>query len=651
MVEPPLLEASQASSIAEDAAEGENLRSEVGVHDQSGASRSTGRQRRRPRRYSIDMVEVTPPESTHTKPSVKKRGRPKKDPINVSVVIDEDELPLHPKGVSSVLDSHMGLAHSREISSQCETVIQFPLGDQRLDTPKKKRGRPPKVTSTAAPPPFNDPSLPGTSPTAAPGYKGTSIVGDQAEQLKTLLQDESFKKSLTVLKTRVIEGLTGKRRLHLVGLDDEYQKVHQLVEQTIVAGEGNSMLVIGARGSAKTTLIETVVSELDIEHREDFHVVRLNGFIHTDDKIALKEIWRQLGREMEVDDETMGARSNYADTLSSLLALLSHPAELALADTDTGHAAKSVVFIMDEFDLFASHPRQTLLYNLFDIAQSRKAPIAVLGLTTKIDVVESLEKRVKSRFSHRHVHLSLPKTFAAFRDICKTALSYESSHDPFSSTGSFTHRLEHENPTFRTLLTAWNAYIVNLLDADPSLDRLLQRIYTHTKSVPTFLTACIQPIVSLSVTHIPIGSDFSRNPLLPPDSKINLLAGLSELDFSILIAAARLDIILDTDTCNFNMAYDEYSMLAGRVKVQSSASGAIALGAGAKFWGKEVALAAWENLAKLDLIVPALGSGGGGGGGDTSRGGRMWKVDIGLEEIGGCGLEMSGVVAKWCREI
>lgn len=31
--------------------------------------------------------------------------------------------------------------------------------------------------------------------------------------------------------------------------------------------------------------------------------MRLNGFLQTDDKLALREIWRQLGREMEVDEE------------------------------------------------------------------------------------------------------------------------------------------------------------------------------------------------------------------------------------------------------------------------------------------------------------------------------------------------------------
>jgi len=115
--------------------------------------------------------------------------------------------------------------------------------------------------------------------------------------------------------------------------------------------------------------------------------------------------------------------NNYADTLASLLAVLSHPSEIL--ETQQGVTAKSVIFIIDEFDLFATHARQTLLYNLFDIAQARKAPIAVLGLTTRIDVVESLEKRVKSRFSHRYVYLSLAKSLPEFWSICKQGLQVE----------------------------------------------------------------------------------------------------------------------------------------------------------------------------------------------------------------------------------
>ena len=109
--------------------------------------------------------------------------------------------------------------------------------------------------------------------------------------------------------------------------------------------------------------------------------------------------------------------------MASLLALLSHPSDIGGAEE--GVTSRSVIFIIDEFDLFATDARQTLLYNLFDIAQAKKAPIAVLGLTTRIDVVESLEKRVKSRFSHRYVYLGLPKSIAAYWDICKQGLGID----------------------------------------------------------------------------------------------------------------------------------------------------------------------------------------------------------------------------------
>lgn len=233
-------------------------------------------------------------------------------------------------------------------------------------------------------------------------------------------------RELDLLKTIVLERITAKRQSPLVGLDAEYKSVHQIIEQTVTAGEGNSMLLIGARGCGKTALVNKALSEVAKDNRSDYHVIRLNGFIHTDDKIALREIWRQLGKEMDTEEDGSGPGKNYADTLATLLALLSHPSEQTGEMTD--QVAKAVIFIIDEFDLFAQHPRQTLLYNLFDIAQSRKAPIAVLGLTTRIDVIDSLEKRVKSRFSHRYVHLKLAKTFTAFQEICKAGLIIESEH-------------------------------------------------------------------------------------------------------------------------------------------------------------------------------------------------------------------------------
>ncbi len=110
---------------------------------------------------------------------------------------------------------------------------------------------------------------------------------------------------------------------------------------------------------------------------------------------------------------------------------------------------KSVIFILEELDLFTSHKNQTLLYNLFDLSQSPVTPIVVIGLTRRLvrlmqtvppimnslyfillsfflhvqDVLELLEKRVKSRFSHRLVHLFLETSFDEYITLFRSLLS------------------------------------------------------------------------------------------------------------------------------------------------------------------------------------------------------------------------------------
>lgn len=61
-----------------------------------------------------------------------------------------------------------------------------------------------------------------------------------------------FEQHLQSMQRLLLDRLTGQNRMKLHGHDDEMQKVFQVVEQTILAGEGNSMLIIGARGSGKT---------------------------------------------------------------------------------------------------------------------------------------------------------------------------------------------------------------------------------------------------------------------------------------------------------------------------------------------------------------------------------------------------------------
>jgi origin recognition complex subunit 4 len=121
---------------------------------------------------------------------------------------------------------------------------------------------------------------------------------------------------------------------------------------------------------------------------------------------------------------------SFADTLTTFLYTLSHPSELA--ETNESTTSASVIFILDSFDEFLSHPRQALLYNLFDIAQSRKAPIAVICLGRQVNAIDGLEKRVKSRFGGRILQISRPPDRKEFWNVCESALTVDDEEFGFA---------------------------------------------------------------------------------------------------------------------------------------------------------------------------------------------------------------------------
>lgn len=541
------------------------------------------------------------------------------------------------------------------------SIVNSPIACQ----PKRKRGRPPKskpvvdISHSQSTADHQDNTLdndrmeiddsendarhlprPDLVPISTPIKKPFRPVARSplVFQSETTKDEIAFQfDQLQAIQTAILQRATGKRPIRLADLEDEYAKVSSLISQTVSAGESNSMLLIGARGSGKTALVNQILAEQVVNHPQEFLVVRLNGFIHTDDKIALREIWRQLGCEMELD-EAERTTKNYADTLTTLLALLSHPAETG-QDQQPGQVTKSVIFVLDEFELFASHPRQTLLYNLFDVAQSRKAPIAVLGLTTRVDVAESLEKRVKSRFSHRYVHLSLSKSYLAFQQACQSAMTVGSDDLPVKESAPNLKELSL-NPL--QLADKWNMHVVGDLIASTTFTDHLHRIYYTTKSIPDFLSSLLLPLATLPATPSAIISHFTTHltPSLqsPPDSKLALLPSLSVLHLALLICAARLHAIHATEAPTFPLVYEEYQLLASKAKLQATASGN---SASARISTKDVARDVWSELLEAGLVMEVV---------DARRGEAAGRLDVALQEIGACGVDLGGW-GKWCKEI
>jgi origin recognition complex subunit 4 len=77
------------------------------------------------------------------------------------------------------------------------------------------------------------------------------------DSLSTTPDISNFEIHLCQIQRVLIDRCSGRRRMKLIGQSEAYDKTFQLVEQTVLAGEGNSMMIIGARGCGKTTVSHT----------------------------------------------------------------------------------------------------------------------------------------------------------------------------------------------------------------------------------------------------------------------------------------------------------------------------------------------------------------------------------------------------------
>ncbi|KAM9767093.1 origin recognition complex subunit 4 [Menidia menidia] len=353
------------------------------------------------------------------------------------------------------------------------------------------------------------------------------------------------------------------------GVEAQHRRLLELLRRTAIHGESNSVLIVGPRGAGKTTLLRCVLRELleDKDVQKNLLQVHLNGLLQTDDRIALKEITRQLQLENVVGDKVFGS---FAENLAFLLE--------ALKKGDRS-SSRPVLFVLDEFDLFAHHKNQTLLYNLFDVSQSAQAPVAVVGLTCRLDVLELLEKRVKSRFSHRQIHLLSSLTFPQYLERVRAQLSLP-DHFP--------------DPNFAQ---EWNADVKTLCE-DKSVEEVLQRHFNSSKdfrSLHTLLLPCLCR-VSVSKPSIRPADLLDASRLCLADAKANMLHGLSILELCLVIAMKHLHDVYEGEPFNLQMVHNEFKKFLQR-KSNSMYN-----------FEQPVVMKAFEHLQQLELIRPVDGS-------------------------------------------
>lgn len=166
--------------------------------------------------------------------------------------------------------------------------------------------------------------------------------------------------------------------------------------------------------------------------------VHLSGALHSDKRRAFKFVARQLCEHCNGDMKFVSSAS-VEENEAFLRQVLAHMGRWVTFTVDHRFAApchemlpsihcckvtrvlccrnkQSVVFVLNDMSRFVGEDRSTTLYTLLDLLHTNTG-VAVVGLSTTNGVLDLMEKRAKSRFSH-HVFI-VPSLSATTEDeVC-----------------------------------------------------------------------------------------------------------------------------------------------------------------------------------------------------------------------------------------
>ncbi|ESQ39950.1 hypothetical protein EUTSA_v10000894mg [Eutrema salsugineum] len=378
-------------------------------------------------------------------------------------------------------------------------------------------------------------------------------------------KENPAEKALNLIRGRLCDPTFVFRPLS-VSSDSNYSKLKFIVSTSITEGCNNSILLLGPRGSGKAAVLDLVIGDLLEEYPDSVSVIRLNGLLHSDDNCAFKEIARQLCMEHHLLFSKM---ASFDENSQFIIAML----------RECGLAHKTVIFVLDEFDMFAQG-KQRLLYSLLDAMQSVTSQAVVVGISSRLDADQLLEKRVRSRFSHRKI-LFLPPSREEFDSLLEHLLSLPSdSSFPSGYVSQFNEKIKSiiSDTRFKNMLKTFfnaNSTVNSLLKYMLSLDVRfravsLMNLESGLLSLENFKAAL---------------SSLQRQP------KLEAVKDCSIVELYLLVCMRRLEV-KEQSSYNFISVMKEYKTIHDSFQTSD-------------YYAQNVCLRAFEHLKERAVICYA----------------------------------------------
>ncbi|KAF8812469.1 hypothetical protein BYT27DRAFT_7182913 [Phlegmacium glaucopus] len=390
------------------------------------------------------------------------------------------------------------------------------------------------------------------------------------------------------------------------------RQLADLMEGTMIRAEGNSCLLLGPRGSGKSRLIKLCIDNLKAKPI----VLRLSGWLQPTDRHALREIGFQLLQQtgLSILEDSENMPSNTRDEgateddenpfLDSSDTQIEPPGpSISLPPSSHLHTLipilstldRPVIVVLDAFDLFALHPRQSLLYCLLDTVQncrasSRNRGIAVIGITNRVDTIQLLEKRVKSRFSGRTIRTAPPNTLAYWTQLARDIL-----HTP---------ALDCNDEFEEDWKQRWTASVDKLL-ADKAFSNVLNETFSITRDVRTLVRILTTAVLQLNPTapYLSLRSILASVESQRARPRYPHLMNISYPSMCLLIASVHADTA-GHSTFTFEMLFNNFqdqarASTSAPVQVNGGSIGMVRC-------TRQIFMNAFEHLVAASLFIAVV---------------------------------------------
>ncbi|KHJ48935.1 hypothetical protein D918_00041 [Trichuris suis] len=265
---------------------------------------------------------------------------------------------------------------------------------------------------------------------------------------------------------------------------------------------------------------------------------------------------------------------------------------MGLLEKHNARNKAAIVVIMEEFDVFMTTTYQRLLYSFLDMSQRGVVPVLLFGLSRRLasirasskalilvlassrDVVDLLEKRIRSRLSHVHL---CPFGELSFEKYCEAIKEYL--------------LISEKTMKGSSIVKSWNESVLACMQCQ-EVRNTLAKVFRSSKTIgclSTFLDIAIRR-VSNSDGDLKEAFQFAYN-LMYSSTEFAYLEGLSVLELTILLGLANLEETQkDDQRINFKMLQKHLTAFIQK-KCRYICQ------------EKEQLTQAFERLRKLELIV------------------------------------------------